>query len=79
MLQFVSTALVQAWRKQNCIGPPYRYKYLSVNISVYTQKLGRSGGMLPQEIFFYLMLAMASEAIFGLKTSLLIFALVLAW
>ena len=44
------------------------------------QKLGGSGGMLLQEIFLnFGCCEMASEAILGPKTSLLIFALVLAW
>ena len=44
------------------------------------QKLGGSGDMLPQEIFLnFGCCEMASEAILGPKTSLLIFALVLAW
>ena len=45
-------ALVQAQRKQNCIGLPYRYKYPRVAMLVCLQKLGGSRGMLPQENVF---------------------------
>ena len=33
---------MQAWRKQNCIGRAYRYKYvyLSANVSVYVEARG---------------------------------------
>ena len=43
------------------------------------QKLERSGGMLPQDIFFKVSYSdKTSEGIFGNKTSLQVFALVLA-
>ena len=43
------------------------------------QKLERSGGMLPQDIFFKVSYSdKTSEGIFGHKTSLQVFALVLA-
>ena len=52
-------ALVQARQKQNWIGPPYRYKYPSGNVSVYAEAIGGSGGMFPE------ICEMASEVIFG--------------
>ena len=52
--KFLIAALVQAWRKQVCIGPSYWYKYPSA-------KLGGSGGMLPQENFLNLMLPVEVE------------------
>ena len=57
--------------KQNCIGPAY--------VNVYAEAIGGLGACYLRKRFFESCCEMASEAILGPKTSLLIFALVLAW
>ena len=81
-VKFIISLDIMAGRwKQNCIGPAYQYTCIRVHAYVRVYAEGRgSGGMLPQEHFLnFGCCEMASEAILGPKTLLLIFTSVLAW
>ena len=48
---FVQLPVLMSWRKQNCIGLAYRYKYLSANVSVYAEARGVWGHAPPGKSF----------------------------
>ena len=80
LLLWSTVCVTGSQSKHNCIDPPYQYKYPSVNVSVYAESREVRGPAPPGK--FFCLKFNAVKWLLRLfcrpKTSLLIYALVLA-